>query len=153
MNKYREIWELTIRGNQEDPKQGNPIPYERTTQGSHWDPRKKRYAAWKRYVVGCWLEQFGDIPKFKNGSSYRLDVDCFFKNETHGDPENVRKGIQDSLFLNDKHVWGSVRYWHGPIPGVKIRVKEDKTAHQQDITMAEERHHRPQPPENSESGQ
>ena len=138
------IYELTIRGNQEDPKNGNPIAYYSTTRrGKFKDERAIRYNAWKNYVVICWLEKFGKAPGFTAGACYRLDVDCFFRNETHADPENVRKGIQDSLFDNDKHVWGTVRYYHGPVPGVWIRVEEDKGAHEQDVTRAQERHHRP----------
>jgi len=114
---------LIIKGNQENTA-GNPIPYERMTQKNKWLPRNRRYFAWKRYVVGCWLERFKEAPKFKRDGYYRLNVACRFKGENHADPENIRKGIQDSLFTGDKHVWGTVTFMHGGIPGVTITVQE-----------------------------
>lgn len=106
-------YELQICGNHIDPK-GNPVPYYRMTQSSKWaDPAAKRYLSWKRYVQQCWLEKFHRPPCFTD-DRHRLDVTCFFLgakgNCTHGDPENVRKGIQDSLFAQDKHIVGSVDY-------------------------------------------
>jgi len=141
---YPESYELTIRGNQEDPKYGNPIPYCRMTQRSKFKSKTaKRYLAWKEYVQECWLEAFGKGSNFPSGGCYRLNVDCYFRSENHGDPENVRKGIQDALFADDKHVWGTVRFYHGRIPGVTIWVDEDLHSHVQDITSVEARHRPP----------
>jgi len=52
-------------------------------------------------------------------------VKCFFVGEGHGDPENVRKGIQDALFAyGDKHVIGNIEpiehVTHGPRVEVRI---------------------------------
>ncbi len=118
-----------IPGNQEDPK-GNPIPYHRTTQKSLWDKQAKRYAAWKKYVQQCALEAGLDIRKLQKNQTYSLDVMCWFTDETHGDPENVRKGVQDALFeiAGDKHVFGAVYFAHIPglteshNPGVEISL-------------------------------
>lgn len=126
------IWRFEIRGNQENPK-GNPIPYHRTTTRAKWiDPAAKRYAAWKKFVQQHALEAGLNIGKLKKNGYYRLDVTCFFVGENHGDPDNCRKAIQDSLFeiAGDKHVWGLVVFAHKPtadkdsiFPGVLIRLE------------------------------
>ena len=73
------------------------------------------------------LEAGLKIGKLKKNGYYRLDVTCFFVGENHGDPGNVRKGIEDSLFevAGDKHVWGMVAFCCAshpsiPFPGVLI---------------------------------
>mgnify|MGYP001583581100 CR=1 FL=1 len=108
------IYRFEIRGNQENPK-GNPIPYHRTTQRAKWkDPAARRYAAWKKFVQQHALEAGLNIAKLKKNGDYRLDVTCFFVGEAHGDPGNIRKGVEDSLFeiAGDKHVWGMVDFAH-----------------------------------------
>lgn len=115
---------LEIRGNQEDPLNGNPIPCLRVTQRSIWSKPAKRYNAWKKYVVGCWIEKFGERPDFNSFGEHRLNVHCRFKGERHGDPTNIRRGIEDALFKNDKHVFGTVTFNHGEPPGVRIEVIE-----------------------------
>jgi len=124
-------WDLVIYGNQEDPKEGNPIPYYRMTQKSKWkDKYAKRYNAWKKYVQQCWLEKFGKYPDFEPTGTYQLNVFCHFMaygpdvHDGHGDPDNIRKGIQDALFESDCHIWGTVYFTHDTIPGVSIEVKE-----------------------------
>ena len=120
-----DTWSLVISGNQEDPY-GNPIPYERMTQRSKWKPRNKRYFRWKLYITQCWLAKYGRPPKFNPGETYRLDVVCFFKGEVHADCENIRKGVQDALFSNDKHIWGFVSFAHTEKrPGISITVKKE----------------------------
>ena len=114
---------LEIRGNQEDPN-GNPIPCLRVTGKSLWTKQGKRYAAWKRYVIGCWVEKFGERPLFPPGKYHRLNVKITFCGERHGDPTNIRRGIEDCLFVQDKHVAGGVEFEHGAIPGVRIEVIE-----------------------------
>ena len=118
-------YELEIIGNQEDPKNGNPIPYERMTQRGKWkNKRAQRYLAWKKYVQECWLEKYGRLPKYDGSNSLQLDVACLFKGENHADPDNIYKAIADSLFKNDKHVWGRVCFAHvAQDPGVKITVQ------------------------------
>ena len=106
------IYRFEIHGNQENPK-GNPIPYHRTTQRAKWkDPAAKRYGAWKKFVQQHALEAGLKIGKLKKNGHYRLDVTCFFVGENHGDPGNIRKGVEDGLFevAGDKHVWGMVTF-------------------------------------------
>lgn len=124
-------YQFEIHGNQENPK-GNPIPYHRTTQRAKWrDPAARRYAAWKKFVQQHALEAGLNIGKLEKNGNYRLDVVCGFIGENHGDPENVRKGIQDALFeiAGDKHVWGFVGFAHNSkadkeniFPGVSIEL-------------------------------
>lgn len=85
---------------------GQPVGYTRQT---YWQarignlPHVKRYRAWKEFVRICSLQvKFNRNPIDK----IRLDVMIYFKNKKHPDPENVRKGIQDALFENDKYVIG-----------------------------------------------
>jgi len=120
-----DSWSLTIQGNQEDSN-GNPIPYERMTQRSKFLPRNKRYSSWKRYIIGSWMEKFHRAPDFDPGETYRLDVICYFKGENHGDPENIRKGVQDALFSNDKHIWGLVGFGHSREPAIYIKITKEK---------------------------
>ncbi len=125
------IYRFDIHGNQKNPN-GNPIPYHRTTQRAKWkDPAARRYAAWKKFVQQHALEAGLKIGELKKNGHYRLDVVCFFVGERHGDPGNVRKGIEDSLFeiAGDKHVWGLVTFHHGRRaadgwhPGVVIELE------------------------------
>ena len=117
---------LFIPGNQENPKTGNPIPYHRMTQRSKWTKAAQRYLAYKNYIVRHALEAGLKINKLTPNGVYELDVVCHFRSENHGDPENIRKGIQDALFqiAGDKHVWGMVAFVHHPSkPGVYIALR------------------------------
>jgi hypothetical protein len=111
LNRYPVSF--VICGNHEDPK-GNAVPYTRMTQRSkHVDPAALRYEAWKLHVVQCFTMQTRQGFPCDGDGHYRLDVKCFFLGENHADPENVRKGIQDALFVyGDKHVIGSVDMEH-----------------------------------------
>jgi len=110
-----------VFGNQEDENEGNPIPYTRTTQASKWSPRYMRYTAWKTYVVAQYLdtvfpnkqirrEDMGEIhdllekKPIKKGVRARVVAHIFFGKENHSDPDNIVKGINDALFMDDKHV-------------------------------------------------
>ena len=114
-----------VPGNQENPE-GNPIPYHRMTQRSKWTKAAQRYLAYKNYVVRHALEAGLKIDKLTRNGCYQLDVICLFHSENHGDPENIRKGIQDALFqvAGDKHVWGQVTFADGANnPGVHVLIK------------------------------
>jgi len=127
MDEERPIndsWNLVIMGNH-DTSHGNPIPYERMTQKTKWLARNKRYFRWKQYILQCWLEKYHRYPDFAPGDTYRLDVICYFKGENHADPENVRKGVQDALFSNDKHIWGLVGFRHASEPAIYIKVRKE----------------------------
>lgn len=111
---------FTVFGNQTDIEGGNPIPYTRMTQRSaHVSQSAIRYRHWKTYVREAYLRQVrGSLPALIDGL-YRLDCQVYFlapapgKRCGHADPENVRKGIQDALFvMGDRHVVGSVTMEH-----------------------------------------
>jgi hypothetical protein len=117
---------FVIRGNHEDPN-GNPVPYERMTQRSKGlDPTALRYKRWKIYVLQCWTLQLRrNFPCDPDGY-YRLDAKCFFVGHRHADPDNVRKGIQDALFVfGDKRVTGSVDFDYVEA-GPRVEVRVDK---------------------------
>ena len=104
---------LLIIGNHESLT-GNPVPYERMTQRSKYkDDGAKRYIAWQEFVQLQWLKQVGKLPDVKNGR-YKISVSLLFKGENHGDPDNIFKGLIDSIFAKcgDKHVYGSVVFAH-----------------------------------------
>lgn len=113
---------FTIYGNQED-KEGNPIPYLRSTRNSQWNEATKRYNAWKDYVRKAFFEMAKiakpsseynllELTSFKKGKPIDMkkgvaadvSVVIFFANNTHGDGDNVFKGIVDALFVNDKEI-------------------------------------------------
>lgn len=113
--------QFTIYGNQENPVNGNPIPYTRTTQGSSWNERSQRYNAWKSYVVSRYLDTISHLEKPISKEDYgdpnsdkdrkpikltrgRVSITIFFSNEQHPDPDNTVKGILDALFQSDKHI-------------------------------------------------
>jgi hypothetical protein len=106
----------------------NPVPYTRTTQRAKFkDPAYQKYAAWKKFVIATCLAEAGKtsmIPGLLDGKKKtRLNCTCFFINKRHGDPENIRKGIQDALFANDKYVWGSVDFFYDKeSPRVEIEI-------------------------------
>lgn len=124
---------FTIPGNHKNP-QGNPKPYLRTTQRGKYGDAYNDYLDWKLYVLQCALEAgvWKQIQKLKTEAKLfspydrkiRLDVIMYLVGQVHGDPENVRKGIQDALFppkkatdiedeyLDDKHVSGSVNFFY-----------------------------------------
>lgn len=141
---------FTITGNHQDLK-GNPIPYLRMTykelkllkipdhrmRSKSGLARKKtllRYLDWKDYVRTCL--QFAKIDgrratKEEIVRATRMDkkvqLDCmiYFANKKHGDPENIRKGAQDSIFANDKYVVGNVDYQYDKEnPRVEVTIKE-----------------------------
>lgn len=118
---------FTINGNHEDLS-GNPIPYVRSTRAALWRPDGRRYAAWKGYVQKEFIRLLnrGFREIVKDGSvaatfdsnatkpirifgshQARMDIKIFWKNGSHGDPDNIFKGIADALFVNDRTLDGS----------------------------------------------
>lgn len=118
---------FTINGNQEY-EDGNPIPYFRTTQGSQFTEGAIRYREWKKYVQKTYKNAVGeaeveekktrmtvgeyhefikkdkksDKPIDLKGSKAYMTLQITFSDKTHGDCDNVFKGIADALFQNDK---------------------------------------------------
>lgn len=108
-----------IHGNQEDAK-GNPIPFQRVL-AHKMRKASVRYMHWQQYVKAEFLSslQFVDsrfIGKhpivLEKDQKARVDIIIGWANETHGDCDNVFKGICDALFENDKHLEGSFTYIH-----------------------------------------
>ena len=75
--------------------------------------RAREYADWKAHVVKHTPPLLLHATKT---APVRVDVWCYFPNGTHGDVENVRKGVVDALFRHreggDKYVYG---YHHFPL--------------------------------------
>lgn len=69
--------------------------------------RVNEYHAWKDHVRLHAPRELLALRPRDEASRVRLDVVCYFAHGTHGDPENVRKGIVDALFPHgDKWVYG-----------------------------------------------
>jgi len=117
---------LVIPGNFESLR-GNPIPYVRMTQRSKFVSRQaRRYLMWKKYVQAAALTQAR--PKFLNhlvDGAKKTWVDCmiYFADGRHGDPDNIRKGILDALFEDDRHVAGNVDFdYDAESPRVEVVI-------------------------------
>lgn len=128
-----------VYGNQENIL-GNPIPYTRTTQAGRFTKPAMRYAAWKGHVVASYLDHiqamtdfdrknFGDIHDFMQKkpintgkNKVRMDIVTTFVDDTHGDSDNIFKGIADALFVNDKYLSGSFDFQYGKQPVVDITI-------------------------------
>lgn len=112
---------FTINGNQENPL-GNPIPFQRALN-NHWRAASKRYMDWQAFVRSVYFQQIGKAmpiitsdedgkPKTYNFQRMKpiqlrhteaeMHVRIYWHDRTHGDADNVFKGIADALFENDK---------------------------------------------------
>lgn len=138
-NKKMKQISFTIHGNQEKPN-GNPIPYFRTTQNTQWKPGAVRYQNWKGRVVATYLDaisgmtkierkDFGDAhdliqkkPIKATNGKIRMDLMIYFKDNTHGDCDNIFKGIADALFMNDKYLAGSFDYAYADAGRVEVTI-------------------------------
>jgi len=123
MNEYN----FTIHGNQEDTK-GNPIPYFRQTQrSSRFNKNAIRYHHWKDYVRNTINEQTGlQLSQFtllKVPTKAYMVMKIYFKSKVHADPDNIFKGIADSIFHNDKYVAGSFDFEYSENPRVEVILK------------------------------
>lgn len=129
-----------VKGNQEKPD-GNPIPYQRTTQASQWTDKARRYQEWKSYVVASYLDALEIIPKIdradfgdahdliqkkpikKTNKKIRVDIICYFADNSHADCDNIFKGIADALFMNDKYIAGSFDFIYPEDKKGKVEIK------------------------------
>lgn len=125
---------LTIYGNHED-KKGNPVPYTRVVGRALWTKAGKRYAAWKDWVQTCfyygspkeatknWIVGRNKPIQLKPNQKAKMDIRIFWKNNAHADPDNIYKGIADSLFQNDKNLDGSFESAVDPEnPRVEVKI-------------------------------
>lgn len=129
---------FTIEGNQNDPT-GNPIPYKRVLSGKF---RKDSidYMAWKEYVRSC-LDRTAHLDGLSHKVLYvpatypyphilaqgviraAVHIKIYWKNHSHGDCDNVFKGILDALFENDKLVHaGSFESFYSPEKKGKVDI-------------------------------
>lgn len=140
---------FTVRGNQNGLKK-NPVPYLRMTSNeikllkipdfrirSRSALKKKRaierYLDWKAYVQQCcyFMARIDErkalkveiVNTVRQKRKVQLDCMIFFANKKHGDPDNIRKSIQDALFANDKYVVGNVDYQYDKEnPRVEVKI-------------------------------
>lgn len=100
---------FTINGNHENIF-ANPVPYFRTTQGSKFSDGALRYAKWKSYVQKCFEIQndlkpvLGKPITLTKTQTAEMHIFIGWADNTHGDCDNVYKGIADALFKNDKQL-------------------------------------------------
>lgn len=114
---------FTIPGNGKDPA-GNAVPKLKMTGNQHWTPKAQAYKAWKTHVRAVMLNQIAgqgfltrnEITKALYTDAKILDTTktpmtmhlrIFWKNNAHGDPENIFGSIADAIFINDKNLNGS----------------------------------------------
>ena len=107
----------------------NPVPYKRTTQRGKFSPEYKKYQAWKNRVVAAFiLANKNRLPHhvLEKDKKYYVNIMCYFKDKTHGDTDNVAKGINDAVFqkpLNDKYVAGSYDFdYDKENPRVEVEI-------------------------------
>ena len=111
----KKIIKFTIHGNPQDIE-GNPIPCVRVVGQALWVPNAKRYWEWKKYVQAVFLREYPEYsttiyqsPSLttKMSATARMDIKIYWVNGKHADPDNIFKGIADSLFQQDKYLDGS----------------------------------------------
>jgi len=124
--------ELPIRYSLQLVLDKNPIPYKRSTQASTWTPEYKKYTAWKQFLQEAFIRRYpqkGWLPKTKPITSegpWFCSVRITFKGHNHGDPDNILKGVNDSLFCNDKYTACAVDFKYGKIPLLEIQISPHK---------------------------
>lgn len=114
-------YNFTIKGNHESDI-GNPIPKIKKTFRQKWTPEARRYTGWKCHVQGAFIKSLIGIEykyhirflrvfqkpiKLAEGEKARMEIKIFWRDDKHGDPENVFGSIADALFYNDKYLDGS----------------------------------------------
>ena len=95
----------------------NPVPYKRTTQKMKFTKDYKKYLEWKTL-----LADWHAVPELCG--AYFVETIAIYKDKTHGDTDNVAKGVLDALFKNDKYVSGSYSYEYADKGGIKVKIYE-----------------------------
>jgi hypothetical protein len=86
--------------------------------------RIRAYLAYKDRVYGC---SEGRAIDRKPRKKVFMDVMIYFSCGRHGDPENIRKGVQDAIYIQDRMVAGSVDFaYDRDNPRVEVEIREDK---------------------------
>ncbi len=104
---------------------GDPVPYLRMTQGQVKLMRipdhklrpdglrkKNQIRRYLDYKERAFLISSGLIFDRSPKSKIVFNAIVFFGSGRHGDCENVRKGLQDAIFFQDKMVAGSVDFYY-----------------------------------------
>lgn len=125
---------FTVLGNQED-SQGNPLGYVRSTQRGIYRHDFQRYLAWKDHVILHYESAGGqhqtELDKRKplttsKGKKVYMNLVIWFKDFTHCDPDNVFKGLADTLFANDKYLAGSFDFGYDKAnPRVEVEIESE----------------------------
>ena len=101
----------------------NPVPYKRTTQRAKFVSEDyKKYCTWKKLLATKFRKQNGVIPALRG--RYYVEVVATYKDKTHGDTDNVAKGVNDALFANDKYVSGRYDFKYGKSGGIIVKIYE-----------------------------
>jgi Holliday junction resolvase RusA-like endonuclease len=87
-----------------------------------------RYNTYKQALAASMAHlEFDRGPKSREAALF-VQVFAWFGDRTHGDPDNVLKGVLDALFASDKHIVSQVDYGYDPThPRVVIRITEART--------------------------
>lgn len=129
------IHSFTIYGNAAS-EDGNPMPKLKMTGKQHWMPKAQLYVQWKAHVVKAYLNSLhnGDEQKAIENIGHfgkpitlgkkaaRMDIEIVWKNDAHGDPENIFGSIADALFYNDKYLAGSFTFSQSTNKKASVRV-------------------------------
>lgn len=115
----------------------NPVPYKRTTQRAKFVSKDyKKYLEWKTLLGDTFCASNPKAPKriIRRGEewhavpglsgAYFVETVAIYKDKTHGDTDNVAKGVLDALFKNDKYVSGSYSYEYSDKGGIKVKIYE-----------------------------
>ncbi len=109
----------------------NPVPYKRTTQRQKFkDVEYQKYQVWKTKVISAFADKFKKLPHniFSKDEKYYVNIKAFYKDRTHGDTDNIAKGINDAIFqkpLNDKYIAGSYDFdYDKSNPRVEVEILE-----------------------------
>lgn len=115
---------FTINGNNKDAI-GNAVPKLKMTGRQHWTIKAHEYVRWKSHVQAAYLDALreqagpdewnkakrriatGGKPIDLGDAQARMDLVIGWKDNHHGDPENIFGSIADALFHNDKNLYGS----------------------------------------------
>ena len=118
----------------------DPVPYLRMTQGQvklmripdgrlrpdglKIKQRIRSYLAYKDLVFKHSMGQ--EIDRAPRKKVF-MDVMIYFSTRRHGDPENIRKGIQDAIYTQDRMVAGSVDFDLDLMnPRMEVEIREEK---------------------------
>jgi hypothetical protein len=119
---------------------GDPVPYLRMTQGQVRlmripDARLRPDGLKIKTRIRAYLEYKDLVFKYSMGQSVNraprvkvfMDVMIYFSTGRHGDPENIRKGIQDAIYTQDRMVAGSVDFDLDLMnPRVEVEIREER---------------------------